>query len=184
MRKNWKKELLEYAKTFVICAMCVYLFTMFVAKTVVVVGSSMYPTLEDGEFGITNVFSAKFLDIERFDIVIVYIEELDEYWVKRVVGLPGETISCKNDVLYIDGDEVKQPFLDKNYVNDEISEHGAFTRDFNEITLGEDEYFLMGDNRNHSSDSRVEDIGPFTRDQIVGKDVLILYPFDKIKIAE
>lgn len=110
MRENWKKELLDYAKTFVICAICVYLFTTFIAKTVVVVGSSMYPTLEDGEFGITNVFGAKFLDINRFDIVIVYIEHLDEYWVKRVVGLPGETISCKNDRIYIDGQEIKQPF--------------------------------------------------------------------------
>ena len=81
-KKGLKYELLDLVKTFVICFVCIFLLTNFVVKPVRVDGRSMDPTLEDGEIGLMNVFSAKFQDIERFDVVVVYNEEKKENWVK------------------------------------------------------------------------------------------------------
>ena len=171
-------ELLDLVKIFVICFVAVYLLTNFVAKPIRVEGSSMYPTLKDGEIGITNVFSVKFQSVDRFDVVIIYNEERGEYWVKRIIGIPGDTLESKNDVLTINGEEVEQYFLDEAYVAD-VQQEGLFTSDFGPVTLGEDEYWLMGDNRIRSEDSRMH--GPFHSRELIGKDVLVLYPFGEIQ---
>lgn len=179
-KQGIKYELLALLKTFIICFIAVFLLTTFVVKPVRVDGRSMYPTLEDGEVGLMNVFSAKFTDIDRFDVVVAYNEESGENWVKRVIGLPGDTVYAKDDVVYVNGLPIEEPYLDTDYVN-QIRERGDyFTQDFDKITLGEDEYFLMGDNRVVSYDSRR--VGPFKRDDIKGKGIFILYPFDKIKM--
>ncbi|MEF2783861.1 signal peptidase I [Erysipelotrichaceae bacterium HCN-30851] len=179
-KQGIKYELLDLLKTFIICFIAVFLLTTFVVKPVRVDGRSMYPTLEDGEVGLMNVFSAKFTDIDRFDVVVAYNEESGENWVKRVIGLPGDTVYAKDDVVYVNGLPIEEPYLDTDYVN-QIRERGDyFTQDFDKITLGEDEYFLMGDNRVVSYDSRR--VGPFKRDDIKGKGIFILYPFDKIKM--
>ena len=179
-KQGIKYELLDLLKTFIICFIAVFLLTTFVVKPVRVDGRSMYPTLEDGEVGLMNVFSAKFTDIDRFDVVVAYNEESGENWVKRVIGLPGDTVYAKDDVVYVNGLPIEEPYLDTDYVN-QIRERGDyFTQDFDKITLGEDEYFLMGDNRVVSYDSRR--VGPFKRDYIKGKGIFILYPFDKIKM--
>ena len=179
-KQGIKYELLDLLKTFIICFIAVFLLTTFVVKPVRVDGRSMYPTLEDGEVGLMNVFSAKFTDIDRFDAVVAYNEESGENWVKRVIGLPGDTVYAKDDVVYVNGLPIEEPYLDTDYVN-QIRERGDyFTQDFDKITLGEDEYFLMGDNRVVSYDSRR--VGPFKRDDIKGKGIFILYPFDKIKM--
>ena len=179
-KQGIKYELLDLLKTFIICFIAVFLLATFVVKPVRVDGRSMYPTLEDGEVGLMNVFSAKFTDIDRFDVVVAYNEESGENWVKRVIGLPGDTVYAKDDVVYVNGLPIEEPYLDTDYVN-QIRERGDyFTQDFDKITLGEDEYFLMGDNRVVSYDSRR--VGPFKRDDIKGKGIFILYPFDKIKM--
>ena len=179
-KQGIKYELLDLLKTFIICFIAVFLLTTFGVKPVRVDGRSMYPTLEDGEVGLMNVFSAKFTDIDRFDVVVAYNEESGENWVKRVIGLPGDTVYAKDDVVYVNGLPIEEPYLDTDYVN-QIRERGDyFTQDFDKITLGEDEYFLMGDNRVVSYDSRR--VGPFKRDDIKGKGIFILYPFDKIKM--
>lgn len=184
-KKKQKKgivyELLDLLKTFVICFICVFLLTTFVIKPVKVDGRSMYPNLEDGEIGLMNVFSAKFMDIERFDVVVVYNEEKQENWVKRVIGLPGDTVFAKDDVVYVNGLPIDEPYLDNNYVNQIRDQGNVFTEDFEKVTLGEDEYFLMGDNRVISYDSR--NVGPFKRDDIRGKDIYVVYPFNKMKIV-
>ena len=143
---------------------------------VFVEGSSMYPTLQDGEFGFTNLLGLSLEGVNRGDIVIV--EEGDEYWVKRVIGLPNETIECRDNVVYINGEALDEPYLDSDYVHDIENNQGYFTSDFEAIELGSDEYFVMGDNRVVSADSRV--VGPFSRSQIVGKGVLVLMPLDQI----
>ena len=91
------KELLDLAKIFVICFVIVFILTHYVAKPIRVEGSSMYPTLQDGQLGITNVFAVKFQNVSRFDVVIVYNEERGEHWVKRVIGLPNETVHYNPD---------------------------------------------------------------------------------------
>lgn len=172
------KELLDLAKIFLICFVIVFLLTHYVAKPIRVEGSSMYPTLKDGELGITNVFGVKFQQVSRFDVVIIFNEERGEHWVKRVIGLPGDTLESKNDVLKINGKVVDQFFLNQDYVKD-MQKEGQFTSDFGPVTLGDDEYWLMGDNRIRSEDSRIH--GPFKESELVGKDVLIIFPFDEFQ---
>lgn len=168
------KVIRDFLLDVLICFAAVELLVNFVVRPVVVRGSSMYPTLEDGSYGFTNVMGRRLDDLERFDIVIIYLEEKDEYIVKRIVGLPGETISYKDGVLYVDGQAVEETFLDTAYVH---SYEGTFMPDMEPVTLGEDEYFCLGDNRPHSSDSRI--YGAFSSDRIIAKGIFIFYPFSQ-----
>ncbi|WP_373128945.1 signal peptidase I [Dielma fastidiosa] len=183
-KPTFKEEAIDFIKTFVICLGAVWLLTTFVFTPVRVDGMSMYPTLHDDDLGIASIFSAKYLKIERFDVVVVNDKAANskDHWVKRVIGLPGETISCMDDVVYINGEPIEEPFLDTEYANTQRKNLGFFTSDFDEVTLGEDEYFVMGDNRTNSTDSRY--VGPFTRDNITCKDVLIYYPFSNFKLVK
>lgn len=171
----------------------------------------MYPTLKDGEFGFTNVGGVLLNGVERGDIVVVTMEENGQktHWVKRVIGLPGETVSCVNDVIYINGkalDETK--YIDPDYRQKFMEEHDNcnwFNKvfnsndkenkrnynpdfedrtyiDFKEVTLGDDEYFVMGDNRPFSKDSRY--VGPVKKSQIFAKKMLVLLPISDIGVKD
>lgn len=127
----------------------------------------MHPTLQDKEFMILNKISLK-QGINRFDIVVV--QENNKYIIKRVIGLPGESVMYKDNKLYINGKVVED-----NYSK-------TTTNDFDNVILGENEYFVMGDNRAVSSDSRI--IGPVNIKNIKGKTNLIIFPFNKIGTVE
>ena len=111
----------------------------------------MSPTLENGDLGFALRTKLGFQEIKRFDIVV--LESPSKYLVKRIIGLPGETIEYKDNQLYINGTAMNEPFLSN-----------TLTEDFN-VTLAENEYYVLGDNRQHSMDSRV--YGPFMKDQII-----------------
>lgn len=157
-----------------------FVFTFLFRKNTVV-GSSMYPTLEDGEQVIVNVAASYLTEIQRFDVVVVHSPDNKDLWVKRVVGLPGETICYQEGILYINDKPVDEPFLDISYTEQVIKKQKlkTFTQDMVAVTLKDDEYFLMGDNRNNSMDSR--SVGPFTRDKIIAKGMLIYSPIDKVR---
>ncbi len=176
-----KGEAIDLLKTFVFCLIFVLVLTNFIVKPVQVDGDSMYPTLHDGSMGVMNIFLEKTGDIYRGDIVVVYNENENECWVKRVIGIPGDTISCKDDVVFLNGKALVEDYLNQDYVKEQRAMYGYFTTDFNEVTLKEGEYWLMGDNRIVSRDSR--SVGTFKRDQIVGKDIYVFYPFDQMKLA-
>jgi signal peptidase I len=145
-----------------ILATAVLFVTVF--RIVKVNGSSMYPTLQDGQLRIVNQLAAKTGHIHRFDIVVIKVTDTDgtrKRIIKRVIGMPGETVSYTDGQLYINGEAMDEPFLDEDYV---ASYNGSFMSDVEEITLGDDEYYCLGDNRPHSSDSRY--YGPFKKDQI------------------
>lgn len=167
-----KKEFLDFLKDVIICMAIVFLLVQFVVRPIQVKGSSMYPTLHDGSLGFSNILGFRTGGIKRFDIVIVYLDEKEEYIVKRVIGLPGETVAYSDGQLYINGEAVAEDFLDQDYVD---SYNGYFMSDVDEITLGEDEYYCLGDNRPHSSDSRT--YGPFHKSDILCKGVFIFLPF-------
>lgn len=174
---NWKAEILDFLKTLLISFIIIFVFTKFIARPVRVNQNSMYPTVIDQSVGVTNIFSVEVLhDINRFDIVVVKTDD-GKNLIKRVVGLPNETLSFKNDVLYINGLPIEQPFFDQKYVDEEKEKFGLFTNDIQEITLGPDEIFCLGDNRPYSKDSR--DYGPFKESQVMGKGIFILYPFNR-----
>lgn len=172
-KKSIGREILSFLLEIVIIMALVMVTVHYVVRPIVVVGSSMYPTLEDGEYGLSNVLGAELGHIDRFDIVIIYVEEKDEYIVKRVIGLPGETVSYTDGQLYIDGTATDEPFLDEDYMSTYAD--GTFMTDVEPITLGDDEYYCLGDNRPHSTDSRY--YGPFKESDIISKGVFVIYPF-------
>lgn len=167
-------EVLSFIRDLGICILVVFLLQSFVIRPVQVKGNSMYPELNDGAVGFSNVLGYKVDNLKRFDIAIIYVAEKDEYLVKRVIGLPGETVSYKDGLLYINGNYVSEDFLDHNYVS---SFNGTFMADVAPITLGADEYYCLGDNRPHSSDSRY--YGPFKKENIISKGVFIIYPLNE-----
>lgn len=189
------EDILGFIKVFVVSAIVILLFVNFVAHPVRVDGRSMYPTLKDGEFGFTNVGGVLLNGVERGDIVVVTMEEEGQktHWVKRVIGLPGDTVSCVNDVVYINGkvlDETKyiapdyrQSLVDKfGYFNKVPDADNTNVEDFEEVKLGDDEYYVMGDNRPYSKDSRY--VGPVKKSQIFAKKMLVLLPISDIGVKD
>ena len=144
---------------------------------------SMYPTLVEGESVIINMAANYVGEIKRFDVVVAREYRSDDLWVKRVIGLPGETISYREDVLYVDGKAMEEPFLDKKYVEQvkKSANKLYFTQDYTSKKLGKNEYLLVGDNRNESLDSRNDAVGPFQREQIIARGVFVYQPFSKAR---
>lgn len=155
-------------------------FVQFIMRPFRVEGESMLPSLESHELGFSNVFSYKKNSVERFDIVIVFREETKQYLVKRVIGMPGETVRYEYDKLYINDEYVEETFLDADYIKKITEDRNIdFTSDFGPVVLGSDEYYLLGDNRPRSSDSRI--YGPFKEAQIKSKNGFVFYPFNRIR---
>lgn len=162
MKSETKKELIIYGSII----LAIILIRTFIVTPVRVNGTSMYSTLKDGEIMILNKINYWFNDIKRFDIVVVETE--NNKIIKRVIGLPGETLKYEDNILYIDGQEVKEPYLKEKTEDFNISK-----LDYKKIP--QDCYFVMGDNRDNSNDSRI--IGCVKRDQIKGKTSLVIFPF-------
>lgn len=201
-KTSLSKEILDFVKVFAISAVIVLLFANFIAHPVTVVGHSMDPTLADGEYGFTSIISTKLSDPKRNQIVVVTMNDPNtnekSEWVKRIIGMPGETIECVNDTILINGELIDETsYIDQDYKQSIIDQYGYFNktvqksdglngmsvvRDWGPVTLGEDEYFVMGDNRPYSKDSRDPSVGPVKRDQFYGKGVLVLFPFSKFGI--
>lgn len=189
-------DILDFVKVFAISAIVILLFVNFVAHPVTVVGRSMEPTLQNGEYGFTSVISPRISSPQRGEIVVVNQKNDQtgetERWVKRIIGLPGETIEAKNGDVFINGVKLDESaYLDQDYIDSALAtykaehgqnDYGPFTYDFGPVTLGEDEYWVMGDNRMNSLDSRSPEVGPIKEDEIFGMNVLVLYPFDKMGV--
>ena len=155
-----------------------YLVIAFVGQRTVVHGQSMENTLEDGDNLIVDKITYRFHEPNRFDVIVFpYQYTANTYYIKRVIGLPGETVMI--DALgniYINGKLLKE-----NYGKETILNNG---RAGSEVYLGSDEYFVLGDNRNNSIDSRWSDVGNVSREDIVGKVVLRIYPFKKFGLIK
>lgn len=137
----------------------------------IVSGDSMESTLSDGDSLLVEKISYRFSDPKRFDIIVFpYSVPEKVYYVKRVIGLPGETVEIREGVLLIDSH-----VLPYRYNRDFIIDPGLAST---EITLGENEYFVMGDNVNESVDSRSPDVGNIEREKIIGRVFLRIRPFD------
>lgn len=172
-----KKVLREILNTslYLLVVLCLtYLMIHFVGQRTEVRGSSMEPRLSNGDNLIVDKITYRFKDPERFDIIVFPFQyDQNTFYIKRIIGLPGETVSIDYDGnIYIDGE-----LLEEGYGKEIIHDLGlAYTP----ITLGEDEYFVMGDNRNNSSDSREASVGNIKREDIIGRAWLRIYPFDKV----
>lgn len=189
------EDILGFIKVFVLSAIVILLFVNFVAHPVRVDGRSMYPTLKDGEFGFTNVGGVLLNGVKRGDIVVVTMEEKGQktHWVKRVIGMPGDTISCVNDIVFINGKVLDETqYIDPDYRQSCVDQFGYFNKvpnadntdvqDFEEVKLGDDEYYVMGDNRPYSKDSRY--VGPVKKSQLFAKNMLVLLPISDIGVKD
>lgn len=189
------EDILGFIKVFVVSAIVILLFVNFVAHPVRVDGRSMYPTLKDGEFGFTNVGGVLLNGVKRGDIVVVTMEENGQktHWVKRVIGMPGDTVSCVNDIVFINGKVLDETqYIDPDYRQSCVDKFGYFNKvpnadntdvqDFEEVKLGDDEYYVMGDNRPYSKDSRY--VGPVKKSQLFAKKMLVLLPISDIGVKD
>jgi signal peptidase I len=163
-----KNEWIEWGKAIIVAVIIAFLLKSFVLATSIVDGHSMDPTLEDGERVIFNKIVYLIGDPEHGDIVI--IQRPHRNYVKRVIALPGETVEMSNHELYINGDAYETSFVTKDARMN--------TGNFGPIEVPEDNYFVMGDNRAISKDSR-NGLGFIKRDDIIGRSELIIYPFNK-----
>lgn len=137
----------------------------------------METTLSDGDNLIVDKISYRFRDPERFEIIVFPFQyEEHTYYIKRIIGLPGETVQVIDGYVYINGE-----VLDENYGLEVMDDPGIAAEP---ITLGEDEYFVLGDNRNHSSDSRDPSVGVLHRDDIMGRAWIRIWPFDKFGVIK
>ena len=166
------KEFLNTA-IYLLCVLgAVWLVITFVGQRTEVDGASMENTLHNGDNLIVDKLSYRFHDPERFDIIVFPFKYQDNtYYIKRIIGLPGETVQImENGSIYINGER-----LDESY-GMEVIKPETIGRAAEPIVLGDDEYFVMGDNRNNSSDSRTEIVGNIKREDIIGKAWLRIWP--------
>ena len=172
-KKSTKDTILGYVVWVGAVVLLAWLLITFVAQRTDVNGTSMVPTLEDGDQLICDKISYRFRDPERFDIIIFpYQYQKNTYFIKRVIGLPGETVRIDYDGnIYINGE-----ILNEKYGLEKMAYPGIAEQ---EIILGDDEYFVLGDNRNVSEDSRYPDVGLIKRKDIIGRAWLRIYPFSK-----
>ena len=159
------KKFLYEIKDYVIIIVAVVLIRTFIITPALVDGASMDNTLKDGQLVIINKFSMIVSEPKRFDIVVVKKNDSHDKIIKRVIGLPNEKIVYRDNNLYINGDLYKEDYVLGN------------TTDY-EVETGEDEYFVLGDNREVSKDSRI--LGNFKKKDIIGKVRIRLFPFNKI----
>lgn len=169
------KDIVFFALLFVFC---LYVIPTFVIQKTIVDGPSMEDTLHNRDQLMVEKISYHFNSLKRFDIVVFYpYGRADkEYYIKRIIGLPGEIVQIKGKDIYINGE-----ILEEDYGKDPISKAGIAAYP---ITLEDDEYFVMGDNREVSFDSRYEEVGPVHKKDIGGKAILRVWPLNKFGLLE
>lgn len=181
--KSLNRILKEMISTllYLLMVLCItYFVTHYVGQRTEVQGASMETTLTDGDNLIVDKVTYRFSDPRRFDIIVFPFQyETDTYFIKRIIGLPGETVQIDLDgTIYING-----AALEESYGREIIKPENVGIA-IKPIVLGEDEYFVMGDNRNNSSDSRTEAVGNIHRDDIVGRAWMRIWPLSEIGILK
>ncbi len=173
-RKNMVKETISFILYIALVFLITYLVIHYVGQRTQVSGTSMEYTLSDGDNLIVDKISYRFKKPERFDIIVFpYQYEENTYYIKRIIGLPGETVQIDEDGnIYIDGE-----VLEESYGREVIQDPGQAIEP---IKLGEDDYFVLGDNRNASADSREPSVGVIHGKDIIGRAWLRIFPFDKM----
>ena len=178
MNINKLKDFMFTSVYFLIVIVLAFLIIKYVAQRTEVVGRSMEPTLENEDNLIVDKISYRFKEPERYDIIVFpYRDGSGMYYIKRIIGLPGEQIYIneRGDV-FVDGKKLEEP-----YIKEKAVEAGLAA---NIVNLGDDEYFVLGDNRNNSTDSRSIEVGNVKRDEIIGKAGIRIWPFDKIQLLK
>lgn len=174
-KKSPIRQTIETVLYFVVLLTVVLLVERFVMQPVEVDGSSMEATLSNENHLLLEKLTYIFSEPKRYDIVVFQpFEDIDDlYYIKRIIGLPGETIRIADNMIYINGEPLAENYGNENLINDP-----GIARD--EIVIGEDEYFVMGDNRNHSKDSRDGSVGLVSKKSIIGRAWCRVWPLRDI----
>ncbi len=173
---KYKKNVVEIIVFCVLSAFLVLVLPRFVMERVIVDGSSMETTLENGDNLLVEKVSRYFGALRRFDIIVFYPDEESKkeggrYYIKRIIGLPGETVQIADGVIYIDGEPLSEAF------GSTPLDHAGLAAE--PVLLGEKEYFVLGDNRAISKDSRSAEVGIVPLSRIGGRLMIRIFPFDK-----
>lgn len=176
-KPNVMRELLGMLIYVGIVLAITFLIITFVGQRTHVSGESMENTLDDGDQLIVDKLTYRFHDPERFDIIVFPFRYKDNtYYIKRIIGLPGETVQIADGEIYINGE-----VLEESYGREVMQDAGLAAEP---ITLGDDEYFVLGDNRNYSSDSRDPSVALIHRKEIIGRAWLRIWPLDSFGILK
>lgn len=181
--KKEKSELWEWIKAIGFTILFVSGMRYFIVAPINVEGASMMPTFENGDKVLINKIGPRIADYNRFDVIVFNVKE-DTHYIKRIIGLPGDHIAYKDDVLYINGEKYDEPYL-KAY-KEALLDTGNLTYDFTledqlgEMTVPAGHFFVLGDNRRKSVDSRVLDVGFISEDVVLGTTGFVLWPFENI----
>lgn len=173
MSDKLKKELLEWIKTIGFAFVLAFIITQFIRPTIVE-GQSMYPTLDNKDYLIINRISYKFKEPSRGDI-IVFSTDLKQVngenkdLVKRIIGVGGDHLKIEDSKVYVNDKLIDEPYIADNYTDGNI-----------DIIIPEGKLFAMGDNRENSKDSRMSDVGLVSENDVMGKVMIRLFPFNKI----
>lgn len=172
-KKKRKRLVIEIAVYVAALFFAAFIVPKYLLQRTIVIGDSMESTLQDQDNVWVEKVSYHFDKLKRFDVIVFYPfgKENKEYYIKRVVGLPGETIQITQDTIYINGEPIEE-----NYGKDPMVYSGTVKEP---LTLADDEYFVLGDNRTISLDSRYSNVGPVKKKNIGGKVFLRIWPFSK-----
>lgn len=179
-----KNELVEWIKVIAFTCLLVIGIQYFLFTPVVVDGKSMMPTLANRDKVIVNKIEPRLTEYDRFDVIVFEARE-NTYYIKRIIGLPGDRIVYKDDVLYVNGKVYDEPYLDAYKAK--LKGSGMLNWDFTldeilgEKVVPEGNYFVLGDNRQDSFDSRYPSVGFVSKEKILGKADLVFYPFGNVK---
>jgi signal peptidase I len=184
MAEKKKSELWEWTKALLIAVVLAAVIRYFLFAPIVVDGLSMMPTLHDQDRMIVNKLSYKIGEPERFDIIVFHAPENKDY-IKRVIGLPGDTVEYKNDTLYVNGKAYEEPYLEeykKQVIDGPLTDPFTLEEKIGRQTVPEGQLFVMGDNRRFSKDSR--HIGTVPFEEVLGKTSIIYWPIDDIRAID
>lgn len=172
--------LLDTVQTFLIAAAVFLVIYVFLFRPFEVKGESMYPNFYNNEYVLTNLISLRFQNPKRGD-VIVFKAPLDQEkdYIKRVIGIPGDSISIKNGKIYLNGNQLNET----DYLKSDTNTYpGNFLTEDNTITVPESKYFVLGDNRINSSDSR--EWGFVKKGEIIGSSMLVYWPIGRMRLIK
>ncbi|SDK29153.1 signal peptidase I [Sediminibacillus albus] len=180
MHNTLKNEVISWLKTILVALIIVVVCRHFLITPSIVEGESMMPTLHDGD----RIILSKISKIQRFDEIAFQAPDSEDAYVKRVIGLPGDTVEMKEDILYINDKPVEEPYLEE--YKKRLSNSQYLTNDFTlqevagKSTVPEDSLFVLGDNRLDSKDSRY--FGFITEESVIGDVKLRIWPLQGIGI--
>jgi len=169
----------DFLQGIVVVAALLVMVYLFIMSPQEISGKSMEPNFHNGEYILTNKVEYKFRDPVRGDVVIFKSpSNKDIDYIKRVIGLPGETVSIISGKIHVNGREISEIYLPEN----RLTYGGRFLDDNMTISVPDGRYFVLGDNRPHSSDSR--DFGPIAKEEFIGKALLKYWPFTELGVIE